>query len=215
MATPVEVHATRQPRSRRALLAGALGGLAAWAASTAARVSPAEAAAGDPIRMGRLNRSGGTQTVLQTDNSGAGLLVRQASGAPAIRGEATTGRAVVGVAEPNGIGVWGSSPNDVGVYGSTISGSGVLGAAEGGRGVYGYSTTGTGVVGFSASGPYAGDFQGKLHVHGYQDIDELAGDPLAPGPSMARLFARDNGSGKTQLCVRFPTGAVQVIAAEA
>ena len=53
------------PRSRRALLAGALGGLAAWVASTASRVDPAAAAVGDPIRMGRLNRAGGTSTELQ------------------------------------------------------------------------------------------------------------------------------------------------------
>jgi archaellum biogenesis ATPase FlaH len=28
------------------------------------------------------------------------------------------------------------------------------------------------------------------------------------------LFAKDNGSGKTQLCVRFSSGAVQVIATQ-
>jgi hypothetical protein len=43
-------------RSRRVLLAGALGGLATWAASTASRVDPAAAAAGDPMRIGRTNR---------------------------------------------------------------------------------------------------------------------------------------------------------------
>ena len=45
------------PRSRRALLAGAIGGLGVWAASAIGRAAPAEAAAGDPIRMGRLNRA--------------------------------------------------------------------------------------------------------------------------------------------------------------
>ena len=44
-------------RSRRALLAGALGGLGVWAASAIGRVAPAEAEAGDPIRMGRLNKA--------------------------------------------------------------------------------------------------------------------------------------------------------------
>lgn len=39
-------------------------------------------------------------------------------------------------------------------------------------------------------------------------------DPAAPSANQARLFARDNGSGKTQLCIRFATGAVQVIATE-
>jgi hypothetical protein len=40
------------------------------------------------------------------------------------------------------------------------------------------------------------------------------GEPAAPAPNGAYVYARDNGSGKTQLCVRFPTGAVQVLATE-
>ena len=39
-------------------------------------------------------------------------------------------------------------------------------------------------------------------------------DPSAPAANGATLYARDNGSGKTQLCVRFATGAVQVLATE-
>lgn len=43
---------------------------------------------------------------------------------------------------------------------------------------------------------------------------EQSADPSAPSANGARLFAKDNGSGKTQLCVRFPTGAVQVLVTE-
>lgn len=39
-------------------------------------------------------------------------------------------------------------------------------------------------------------------------------DPAAGAANSARLYARDNGSGKTQLCVRFNTGAIQVIATQ-
>lgn len=39
-------------------------------------------------------------------------------------------------------------------------------------------------------------------------------DPAAPAANNAILYVRDNGAGKTQLVVRFPTGAVQVIATE-
>lgn len=39
-------------------------------------------------------------------------------------------------------------------------------------------------------------------------------DPAAPAANQAVVFARDNGAGKTQLCVRFNTGAVQVLATE-
>ena len=43
---------------------------------------------------------------------------------------------------------------------------------------------------------------------------EAATDLAAPASNAARLFTRDNGSGKTQLVVRFHTGAVVVIATE-
>ena len=48
---------------------------------------------------------------------------------------------------------------------------------------------------------------------GYAQFSERA-DPAAPSANEARLYAKDNGSGKTQLVVRFPTGAVQVLATE-
>ena len=38
--------------------------------------------------------------------------------------------------------------------------------------------------------------------------------PAANATDHARLFVRDNGSGKSQICVIFPTGAIQVIATE-
>lgn len=44
--------------------------------------------------------------------------------------------------------------------------------------------------------------------------DEAASDPSAPAANGARLFTKDNGSGKTQLVVRFASGATQVIATE-
>lgn len=54
----------------------------------------------------------------------------------------------------------------------------------------------------------------KLHVSsGAVELEEIA-DPAAPTSNHARLYSRDDGAGKTQLVVRFPTGAVQVIATE-
>lgn len=44
-------------------------------------------------------------------------------------------------------------------------------------------------------------------------VDEMVA-PAAPAADQARLFAQDNGAGKTQLAVRFATGAVQVLATE-
>lgn len=51
---------------------------------------------------------------------------------------------------------------------------------------------------------------GARHIEVY----EVAADPPAPATDRARLFVRDNGGGKTQLCIRFATGDVQVLATE-
>lgn len=47
----------------------------------------------------------------------------------------------------------------------------------------------------------------------FGEYGEIA-DPAAPATNNARLYAKDNGAGKTQLAVRFPTGAVQILATE-
>lgn len=39
-------------------------------------------------------------------------------------------------------------------------------------------------------------------------------EPAAPAANKALIFAQDNGGGKTQLCVRFPTGVSQCFATE-
>ena len=51
---------------------------------------------------------------------------------------------------------------------------------------------------------------GAHHV----ELTEIAADPVAPAVNAARWYTKDNGAGKTQLCVRFNTGAVQVLATE-
>lgn len=47
----------------------------------------------------------------------------------------------------------------------------------------------------------------------FAEMGEIS-DPTAPTSNKARLYVKDDGAGKTQLVVRFPTGAVQVIATE-
>ncbi|HEY6382039.1 MAG TPA: hypothetical protein VIY07_09570, partial [Pseudolabrys sp.] len=54
---------------------------------------------------------------------------------------------------------------------------------------------------------------GNIDNSGYSQFTEMA-DPAAGAANTARFYARDNGAGKTQLVVRFNTGAVQVIATE-
>jgi hypothetical protein len=48
---------------------------------------------------------------------------------------------------------------------------------------------------------------------GYITLDEIGTTPTVE-TNRAGLFVRDNGSGKTQLCVQFSTGAVQVLATQ-
>jgi hypothetical protein len=89
-------------------------------------------------------------------------------------------------------------------YAAQDSGSvGVRGESPAGFGVYG-KTTGTG---------FAGYFNGKVFMSQFLEMAEI-GTPAAPGGNRARLFVRDNGLGKTQLCVRFPSGAFKVLATE-
>jgi hypothetical protein len=45
-------------------------------------------------------------------------------------------------------------------------------------------------------------------------VQEQSSDPAAPSANRARLFTKDNGAGKTQLAVRFASGATQVFATE-
>ena len=54
----------------------------------------------------------------------------------------------------------------------------------------------------------------RIGATGFVEMSEMAADPSAPAANKARYFTRDNGSGKTQACVRFPSGAVQVLATE-
>jgi hypothetical protein len=49
---------------------------------------------------------------------------------------------------------------------------------------------------------------------GYIEIDERI-DPAAPSPNTAALYLRDNGSGKSQLAIKFNTGTPIVIATQA
>lgn len=53
----------------------------------------------------------------------------------------------------------------------------------------------------------------RFHLGEYIEVSEMTA-PAAPGANKARWFSQDNGAGKTQLMVIFPTGAAQQIAIE-
>lgn len=55
---------------------------------------------------------------------------------------------------------------------------------------------------------------GGVTTGGFIDAPEQITDPAAPAANHGRVYMRDNGSGKTQFCVRFATGAIQVLATQ-
>jgi len=125
---------------------------------------------------------------------------------------ATNQPASVGISGGNSTGVQGYSGVSLpaakpktGVYGYAAQDKysrGVIGESPAGIGVYGISSTGYGV--------YAA---GKVFTTQFYELTEIA-TPAAPVANRARLFVKDNGLGKTQLCVKFANGTVKVLATE-
>jgi hypothetical protein len=84
-------------RSRRAILAGAIGGLAGLVGSRIAWPEEAEAAAGHAMLLGRSNSAGTKNTSLTTKTTGHALKVTQKGTGTALRGTNTLGTGVSGV----------------------------------------------------------------------------------------------------------------------
>ena len=208
--------------SRRALLAGALGGLGAWAASAIGRASPVRGADGQTVLVGgeyTASTVTGFSTTTNdalygTSTSGIGVFGHSSTDVGVYgRGTSNTQPATVGQSNGNGTGVLGASGGDVALPAAKPK-TGVYGYANqdsASHGVWGESPTGIGVVGSTSNG-YAGYFIGKVFSSRFYELSENV-TPLAPVANRARLFIRDS-AGKTQLCVRFHTGAVKVLATE-
>jgi len=228
--------------SRRALLAGAVGGIAALAATAIGGVAPrrAGAAVGDNLKAGSVVTAGGTTSGVSnnSDTNGTWVVTQNGKGT-AVRGIADAGTAgrfstaarhkyaliASNTAAQDGVGAAiraEGGPNtaisafSVGEYAVRAASTGGVGlfAQSGGAsaGVWGLSFSGSGVFGQSGSG-YAVYASGRAYVHKHLDMAEMAA-PGAPFANQARLFVRDNGAGKTQLAVVFSSGAVQVIATQ-
>ena len=78
-----------------------------------------------------------------------------------------------------------------------------------------YVCVNNGFFGIGKNNPsYTLDVTGNIALSNILCFTVEISDPIAPDANQAKVYIRDNGSGKTQLCVRFATGAVQVIATE-
>jgi trimeric autotransporter adhesin len=164
------------PRSRRALLAGALGGLAAAAAAALGRPGSVRAAAGSTMIIGsEANNAGSANTQLLTNSDVVAFKLLQNGPGTALMGYATpaTGatRGVYGrVDSPNGFGVQARNAgaagtgaavqaigvNNHGVDATTDDGDSyaVRGVTNSGSGtaIYGYSPSGNAIVGQASGG---------------------------------------------------------------
>jgi hypothetical protein len=157
------------------------------------------------------NTSG--HAVFATSTSSMGVFSRSTS-YTGLQGfsQATDHAGAAGWSAGNSTGLIGYSNGGAGVLPAAKARTGVLGYAAqsaGSKGVWGSSPAGHGLHGESSTG-WAGYFDGRVLVKRYAEFIET-GTPSAPRTNHARLFVRDNGSGKTQLCVRFHTGAVRVL----
>jgi len=186
-------------RSRRQLLAGGSGALAAVVTAEAlVRPAPATAANGDPVILGHANKST-SLTSITNSTAGRDVLTCFASGSGnAVRGTTIRGTGVLGTSD-FGDGVVGVSVGGTGVCGSSPKGTGVRGGAGNGTGVFGVvGDLGTGVAGVSegigngVSGASAGGTgvvaSGKtaLHVQGPAVFSRSGILTVAAGHSSAR-----------------------------
>src|SRR5688572_6105866 len=118
-----------EPRSRRAILAGALGGAAAVVAGRFA--SPDKASATHLAGFGDAKAAGAANTSLTTSSTGTALLVTQKGSGTALRGSAVGPGSIAGFfTANNGTGVSGvtGSPNSYGVFAQNNGAGGTGGA---------------------------------------------------------------------------------------
>ena len=147
--------ASTKSSSRRALLAGALGGIGAVAAGAMAKVSPVRAEGEAMVVGGDYATATSLTSLINGANNADVFQARSMAAGDAVVAGSNTGR-----------GVYGTSSTDAGVYGYSISGTGVRGNSDSSHGVVGTNSAaelaavlgyaagnGTGVSGSSGAAP--------------------------------------------------------------
>jgi len=132
-------HSPNLPRSRRAILAASLSGVAAWVAGAIGRPDAARAGSDGDVVLNEFNNVGTSQT--------------------RIVNSANNTTVFLGWSDAGGIGVKGSSNSNVGVYGINTVNAATQPAVEGqsvggGTGVLGFSGSGVGPAGKVKTGVY-------------------------------------------------------------
>jgi hypothetical protein len=187
------------PRSRRSVIAAALGGAGALIAASLGRAAPAAAADGESLLLGKGTTPTENQatTVTVVNSSADGI------GGVSAAGTGLIGRSAAPGAEDvpgHGTGIIGATGNGSGVSAGTNQ-TGVYGFADdsiAAAGVWGDTIQGTGVVGTGAWGVYGGgdigvvgDVEGaSTAVYGFAGDQDIV---VPPASTAVAGLAGDNG----------------------
>jgi len=185
MTASTETKPTTQFKSRRALLAGALGGLGAWAASAIGRAGPVQAGTDGDVVLGVNNTATSLTQITNSANTDG-----------AFRAFTNTPGDAIAAFSLGGSGVHGTSDTSAGVYGNSYNNIGVRGfsAAANQPALRGQSWgSHTGVHGVSGSTVPAA--KPKTGVYGYANQDKDSKGVWGFSGKGAGLFGQANKSG--------------------
>jgi hypothetical protein len=186
------------PRTRRSIIAGAIGGILA-VVGVSAKPSAVRAGVDGDVVLDGTNNGAGTTQILTTASSPA---VRVTGGTGvAIRAEGTTGRGLEGTSD-SAVAVFGASGGgtfpaaiaaSTGVYGISIAGHGVYGASDTGVGVYAANNASTVAAIVAEGGP-------GTAIHGHANQGPVPASPALTGiygsaASTGVAVAGDSASG--------------------
>jgi hypothetical protein len=178
------------PRSRRALIAGAFGGLGAWALGALGRPAPVRAGVDGDVVAGAKTLTGKETTVKNVSKGVALVGHSAASDLDAIPIVLPSNVGVFGYANfddnaegvhgysSDGIGVHGFSDHKIAVYGSTGYGKGVYGSSTYGDAVWGVTSDGVGMHAWTTNGTgvEAGSEHAlALHTWGRVKFEKVSG----------------------------------------
>ena len=185
--------AATKSSSRRALLAGALGGIGAVAAGAMAKVSPVRGANGDPFIVGTDN-SATSRTRLINSTPSSAFSVESTGGGIAVTGSSNSSVGIRGASGPH-YGVHGTSSSSFGVYGQSNSNVAVAGIsyASDKPAVLGYATSNsTGLLGSSGTSVAA---KPKTGVYGYANQDASSKGVFGFSGRGVGVYAQANKAG--------------------
>lgn len=175
-------------RTRRGILAGAAGALAAVAAETATRGVPARAANGDPVLQGTDNGPVTSRTMVFTANNAQFASLCDSD---------SHGKGLVGVFGHGSTGVYGDG--DTGVWGTSSTGDGLIGEGGGptGSGVLAIANGGGDGVHAAANGPGNGVFGlgGALGKELHDTGAGVKGEGGGGGPGVSGKGGLNDGTG--------------------